>query len=299
MNKKCPELLSSYIDGELTEKEREQLEQHCRECESCAALLQLYREMSQAAKTSCVQAPEELRTNVMSEIFELNEVMSDAAVGLGFLGSADRRDMRKQGPGKFILSRRIIPLAACLAVVIAGYFAISFLGSPNYSFAPGAPPVQTSAPERQVMGTLPPAPAAGMPDMPLAPEAAMPAGDAPAMQAPPPGALAEERRDNDEPDEMTQEEYYWEWSEEADDDADVQFFAADGADGEEFYARITIDGPLPDDFRRFGMAVARIDDFTIIVTRTIARELIRRDDLDISIEYMDADAEYAIVHWSP
>ena len=111
-----------------------------------------------------------------------------------------------------------------------------------------------------------------------APSAA-PSGSAQEMEA---------QRDTDEPiiwyDELSEDDSAWTVPKEYWYDAD-------------FYAKITIDGPLPDLLAR--EAALRIDDFTFMVPRRMVRDFARLDDSDISIELQDEDAEYAIVHWSP
>ena len=98
------ELLSAYIDDELEGPDRRHVENHLAVCESCRALLNIYREISLAAKESLEPAPEALRDSVMEKIRSGN---TDIA--------ADRMKKLKLVN---LITTRIVPIAACLAITL-------------------------------------------------------------------------------------------------------------------------------------------------------------------------------------
>lgn len=103
--KKCTELtefISAYADGELASSDKRQVEEHLESCESCSAILSIYREISIATDESSVDAPDALRIGVMKRI--QNEEINRAD---------DGKEQRNRL--HFILTR-YIPVAACLAV---------------------------------------------------------------------------------------------------------------------------------------------------------------------------------------
>jgi len=87
------ELLSAYIDGELTEYDRKRVEEHLETCENCSAILDLYRETSVSANEWGVPAPEALRAGVMEKILKRPKIIRIALT-------------------------RYLPVAACLAVML-------------------------------------------------------------------------------------------------------------------------------------------------------------------------------------
>ena len=96
------ELISAYADDELTQSDKKQVEEHITECESCSALLDLYREISVAVDETSEPVPEALRIGVMNRI--INEPVyqgTDSA--------------KKRGRYHFALTR-FAPIAACLVV---------------------------------------------------------------------------------------------------------------------------------------------------------------------------------------
>ena len=97
------DLISSYADGELPVRDKQRVEEHLRECEHCAALLSLYREISISVDESCKDAPEALRGGVMSNIF------SGKDFGRKKKPLTARSALMKFGP-----------LAACFVVLLAG-----------------------------------------------------------------------------------------------------------------------------------------------------------------------------------
>ena len=100
------ELISAYIDGELTEYDRKRVDEHLETCENCSAILDLYREVSVSAEESCVPAPEALRVGVMDKILSGE---TDSAAGAA--------SVKRQKTVRTLLTR-YLPIAACLAVVL-------------------------------------------------------------------------------------------------------------------------------------------------------------------------------------
>lgn len=98
------ELISAYVDYQLTEDEMARVEDHLESCENCSALLDFYREISISASKSCVPAPDALRANVMEKVL-CCEPISKA-------GNANRQKIVRT------ILTRYLPVAACLAVIL-------------------------------------------------------------------------------------------------------------------------------------------------------------------------------------
>jgi len=121
------DLISVYADGELKDPDTFQLEVHLSECDSCSALLEMYREISTAADEQSVDAPEALRIGVMNRI--RNEEIFHTA------GNVKRRK-----PLNIILMR-YAPIAACLVVMLFVWqFWGSLWGAQDTAMAPAAEP---------------------------------------------------------------------------------------------------------------------------------------------------------------
>lgn len=93
------ELISSLIDGEITETEKLELEEHLEECTSCRELYNTYSALF--GRADLAEPPKELLPNVMAAV-------RDLPAG------------RKSGGGKktYIYIRYIAAAAACLALAI-------------------------------------------------------------------------------------------------------------------------------------------------------------------------------------
>jgi len=148
------ELISVYADGELNEPDTFQLKAHLGECESCSALLEMYREISIAADEQSVDAPEALRIGVMNRI--RNEEIFHTA------GNVKRRKPLN------ILLMRYAPIAACLVVMLLVWqFWGNLWGARNDAMAPAAaePQVAMDAPApAEVAPEAAPAPVEAVPD---------------------------------------------------------------------------------------------------------------------------------------
>ncbi|MCL2200727.1 MAG: zf-HC2 domain-containing protein [Oscillospiraceae bacterium] len=95
------ELLSAQIDNELSQADSERLQAHLQSCEECSAIMEFYNEISVAASESAAEAPEELCTNVMSQIRSGN--------------------VKKTAPSKrnaIVYLKRYLPAVAGLAVIL-------------------------------------------------------------------------------------------------------------------------------------------------------------------------------------
>ena len=112
-------LISAYADGELAESESRDVEKHLDECDSCSALLALYREISTAAAESTVQAPDRLREGVMKKI------QSDDKLRI-----IDYDKRRKVIRAVFT---RYVPVAACLAIILLALPRILDLNRVSYN----------------------------------------------------------------------------------------------------------------------------------------------------------------------
>ena len=110
------ELISAYADGELTQSDCRRVEEHLSSCESCSALLELYREISVALDESAVPAPEALCDSVMKKVLsEETTVAGDTSPAGDTVPATDNADRRK--PVRIMLLR-YAPLAACLAIIL-------------------------------------------------------------------------------------------------------------------------------------------------------------------------------------
>jgi len=103
------ELISAYADGELSGSDERLVREHLDECESCSALLALYREISVAVDESGVPAPEALRGRVMER------VLGDNAAQVSTAPAAGNVNKRKQAR---VMLLRYVPIAACLAIML-------------------------------------------------------------------------------------------------------------------------------------------------------------------------------------
>jgi len=128
--KKCieiTELLSVYVDNELNDTDKQSVEEHLAECESCSALLEIYREISISADESNVQVPDALRLGVM------NRVQSEEI-------SAEEETEKKKWWQHQVLLTRVAPIAACLVVVLLVWQFSGNLFGMNDSSSPAAAP---------------------------------------------------------------------------------------------------------------------------------------------------------------
>ena len=98
------ELISAYIDSELSETDKLRLDAHLQSCANCFSILEAYRGISVAVGESCVPAPESLRTGVMEKIAGIDTARISA-------------NMKKFKLVNVILTR-YLPVAACLAFLL-------------------------------------------------------------------------------------------------------------------------------------------------------------------------------------
>ncbi|MBQ6755571.1 MAG: zf-HC2 domain-containing protein [Oscillospiraceae bacterium] len=68
---RAQELISAYIDGEITAGEKAELDEHVAGCRDCADMLAVYSEISRAMAED-VEPPASLRESVMSGVREIN-----------------------------------------------------------------------------------------------------------------------------------------------------------------------------------------------------------------------------------
>jgi len=98
------EQLSAYYDGELSESDALKVKEHLAVCDSCSALLELYKEISIAADNDIASVPDALCIGVM------NTIKAEDLYGPKKAGEK-KSNMR-------IILTRYMPIAACLAVVL-------------------------------------------------------------------------------------------------------------------------------------------------------------------------------------
>jgi len=104
--------LSAFYDGELSQAQANQIKEHLAVCDSCSALLEMYKEISIAADSDITPVPDALCIGVM------NTIKAEDLYG-------PKRAGEKKSNMRIILTR-YMPIAACLVVV---FFVWSFWGS--------------------------------------------------------------------------------------------------------------------------------------------------------------------------
>jgi len=149
------ELISAYADGELTGSDKQRVEYHIAECESCSALLEIYREITVSVDESGVEPPEALSIGVMNVV--RSESFSHAV------------DKPKQRSRFNIIMTRYAPIAAGLAVMLLVWQFSDVMFSGRDHSAPVAAPA-APAPMADMAMPAPAAPA----DMPVAEAAPAP-----------------------------------------------------------------------------------------------------------------------------
>jgi len=131
------ELISAYADGELSDPDKRQVENHISVCESCSVLLDIYREISVSVSDTNTDVPEALRIGVMNRV--LYEDIPNATV-----------NKKQQGRFHYVLTR-VVPIAACL---VAGvlllqnwgiFFGVQRFAGPQADSAPAAMPAPEEA----------------------------------------------------------------------------------------------------------------------------------------------------------
>lgn len=136
--RKYSSMLSSFVDGELSEAESTKLAFHLKECASCQSLLTFYENISRSVGETLVEPPEDFAQKVMQKITNLPQNDSQT----GGLVTKTKRTMKP-----IVLT--FVAAAACLALV--------FIVSPElFSISSGTDTV-ASVPMASVMddsGTL-------------------------------------------------------------------------------------------------------------------------------------------------
>jgi len=111
------DLLCAYADGELTESNKQLVEDHLIICENCSAILKVYREISDSVNETNVPAPDALRIGVM------NRIQSESVPGtVGRRQVSNTASQKKEGAkqrGRLnVLLTRYAPIAAGLVVML-------------------------------------------------------------------------------------------------------------------------------------------------------------------------------------
>jgi len=128
------ELISVYFDGELSDFDKQRVDEHLRSCVNCAALLETYNEISTAVEESLVEAPDVLLGRVM------------AGVNTAPKQIKPRRQLHRT-------LMRYVPVAACLLLTLVVATQLPYLGcgssTPTQYTAGTAPEALL---ERQMLG---------------------------------------------------------------------------------------------------------------------------------------------------
>jgi hypothetical protein len=114
---KYQEMISCYIDGELSESETADLMSHIDSCPSCRSLLEIYKSCHEAYSGEGVmeEPPEKLLSGVMASIRASNAVVSDTSVPSNAIPFT-----KKKSKSKNILIA-FAALAACIAIVLLSF----------------------------------------------------------------------------------------------------------------------------------------------------------------------------------
>lgn len=97
------ELISAYIDDELSESDRHIVEDHIATCPACFDSLYMYRSISAAMNESMMSAPDALSASVMASVAKTKTAQKDKAV--------------KVSSTIHLIQSRIIPAVTCLALI--------------------------------------------------------------------------------------------------------------------------------------------------------------------------------------
>ena len=109
------DLISAYIDGELTASEEAELQTHLASCSHCRAVYDALAGLSGQLRSSLEEPPEDLAQNVMSAV--------RAECGYPLAGVSGEKKKRRN-----VIFRRTALAAACVAVVILAVPTLSKFG---------------------------------------------------------------------------------------------------------------------------------------------------------------------------
>ena len=109
--KHCDEYvrLSEYADDELCQTDKRLVEEHTSECDNCAALLEINREISVSISRSMAPVPEALRLGVMNRIRSESEAKAS---------ENKKTETEKKHRWNRLILTRYVPAAACLVVML-------------------------------------------------------------------------------------------------------------------------------------------------------------------------------------
>jgi hypothetical protein len=96
---KAQELMSQYIDGEITDSDKDFLTEHLKTCHECSEMFSILAEVS-FLMADDVEPPPELLTNVMQGVNKIND---------------ERKSSKKRGK---VIYFKYLAVAACFALVI-------------------------------------------------------------------------------------------------------------------------------------------------------------------------------------
>lgn len=108
---KYTDMLSAYTDGELSEKERIELEKHIESCEECRSALEMYRMISENMAEDSEDVPESFAAGVMDKIEAYEK------------GNTKRKRSKLRSSWG-----RWIGTAACIAVILFAFPKMANLG---------------------------------------------------------------------------------------------------------------------------------------------------------------------------
>jgi len=278
------DLLCAYADGEITESNKQIVDDHLAICENCSAILKVYHEISTSMSYTNVSAPEALRIGVM------NRIQSEE--------SPRKVENKKKQRNFQIMLKRYAPIAACLVVVLLVW---QFWGNISAIF-PAAAPME----DAMNITTVP----AAAPTEQMAPEAAAETSfdttddfsfnaDAPMDAAGDSGLESIDgdsmSTEEDSPDGRAQIN-----TDMSDDEIDAVMEYIGKA-----YAEIVITGQLPESLTEgisqpfallFGWDM--IFEIPSAEVQALTDELGSRDDVSITINSENSNSEYALVFYS-
>ena len=68
---KLKEMINRYVDGDLNEQEKQELEEHLKQCPSCRSVLSAFKSISEATEASLKEPPADFKDSVMAAIKNL------------------------------------------------------------------------------------------------------------------------------------------------------------------------------------------------------------------------------------
>ena len=102
------DLISAYVDGEVTDTEKTEIEAHLEECAECRSILEAYRAISEEVAFDTEEVPEGFADGVMAKVSSYEKKVKN------------RRN--------FGIAGRYVGIAACIAIILVAFPRMPHLG---------------------------------------------------------------------------------------------------------------------------------------------------------------------------